>query len=200
MAILSDRMWERHTNPWSGWTRVLIMPVLAYGLYTHNWWVLVGTAIWAVINPMVFPKSDRIDNWMSKGVIGERIYYANNKKFKRDLPTFLNALNIPVFAAFIYYGWRQELVPLILAGLLTMTLKFWFIDRMARLAEDTHVLKKFSLKPVLETRHFSRLNLKRGRVSTVFLSLCVRNVSAGGTYGCGYLRQCMWCLPTTDLK
>lgn len=136
MAMLSEKTWERHANPWSGWTRVLSMPALAIGLYMHNFWILGITVVWLIINPMLFPKPRSVDNWMSKGVLGERLYYKDGKKFKKDLPTLLNVLNIPAFAAFVYFGWQHELMSMLLAGLLVMTIKFWFIDRMAQLAES----------------------------------------------------------------
>lgn len=137
MAILSEKTWERHANPWSGWSRVAIMPVLAAGLYLHNVWILGAVVVWAVINPFIFPKPNSTNNWMSKGVLGEQLYFKDGKKLRRDLPTLLNLINIPVFISFLYFGWQQELVPLILSGLLTMTIKFWFIDRMALLAEKS---------------------------------------------------------------
>lgn len=135
MAILSEHTWERHANPWSGWTRVLSMPALAIGLYLHNFWVLGGVIVWLIVNPMLFTKPKSVDNWMSKGVLGERLYYSDGKKFKKDLPTLLNVLNIPTFAAFLYFSWQQEVMAMLLAGLLAMTIKFWFIDRMVRLVD-----------------------------------------------------------------
>jgi len=140
MSILSEKTWERHANPWSGWSRVLSMPLIALGLYVHNFWVLGAAVVWLFINPVVFSKPQSIDNWMSRGVIGEQLYYSDGKKFKRDLPTLLNVLNIPVFILFIYFGWEQQLMAMIFAGLLTMTIKFWFIDRMANLAEQRDTL------------------------------------------------------------
>ncbi|MFA7286812.1 MAG: DUF6653 family protein [Patescibacteria group bacterium] len=136
MSFLSERTWARHANPWSGWTRVLTMPVLAAGLYRHSFLILGAAVVWMVINPMVFSKPKRVNNWMSKGVLGEQRYYREGKKFKRDLPTLLNVINVPVFVSFLYFGWQQEFVPMIQAGLLTMTIKFWFIDRMYRLADE----------------------------------------------------------------
>ena len=136
MAILSEKTWERHANPWSGWTRVLSMPALAIGLYLHNVWILGAVVIWLVVNPMLFPKPKSVDNWMSKGVLGEQLYYKNGKKLKKDLPTLLNILNIPVFVAFLYFSWQQEVTTMVFAGLLTMTIKFWFIDRMSQLAGE----------------------------------------------------------------
>ena len=136
MAILSDKTWERHANPWSGWTRVLSMPALAIGLYLHSFWILGLVVVWLIINPMIFSKPKSVDNWMSKGVLGEKLYFKNGKKLKRDLPTLLNAINVPVFIAFIYFGWQQELLAMILTGLLTMTIKFWFIDKMVVLVNE----------------------------------------------------------------
>lgn len=135
MTILSDKTWERHANPWSGWTRVLSMPALAVRLYFHNLWVLGAVLIWLIINPMVFPKPKTVDNWMSKGVLGEKLYFQDGRKLKKDLPTLLNIINVPVFMAFLYFSWQQAVIPMILAGLLTMVVKFWFIDRMVALVE-----------------------------------------------------------------
>lgn len=133
MAILSEETWERHANPWSGWTRVLSMPALAVGLYLHSFWVLGAVIAWLIINPMLFPKPKNFDNWMSKGVLGEKLYFEDGKKLRKDLPTLLNVINAPVFAAFMYFSWQQELVPTILSGMLAMTIKFWFVDRMVLL-------------------------------------------------------------------
>lgn len=133
MSFLSEKTWERHANPWSGWTRVLTMPVLAFGLYRHNFLILGVAIFWMIINPLVFPKPKSVDNWMSKGVLGEQRYYGEGKKLKRDLPTLLNVINVPVFVAFLYFGWQEEFMSMVLAGLLTMTIKFWFIDRMVHI-------------------------------------------------------------------
>ncbi len=137
MAFLSEKTWERHANPWSGWTRVLSMPLLALGLYLHNFWILGIVLVWLIVNPMLFSKPRNTNNWMSKGVLGEQLYYRDGAKFKKDLPTLLNVLNIPLFVAFLYLSWQQQLVAMILACLLTMTIKFWFIDRMVATYETT---------------------------------------------------------------
>jgi len=111
------------------------MPILGAGLYLHSFWLLALAVIWAAVNPIFFPKPKHVDNWMSKGVLGERLYFKDGKKLRKDLPSLLNLANVPVFAAFIYFGWQRQLVPLVLAGCLTMVIKFWFIDRMAALYE-----------------------------------------------------------------
>ena len=136
MAILSENTWDRHTNPWSGWSRVLSMPGLALGLYLHNFWIIGVVVIWLFINPVLFRKPASVNNWMSKGVMGERIYFKDGKKLKKDLPTLLNVLNVPVFIVFLYFGWQQDLSALVMSGLLVMTIKFWFIDKMVAITDS----------------------------------------------------------------
>ncbi len=136
MAFLPDKVWQRHANPWSGWTRVLTMPLLAAGLYYQNMWILGAAILWLIVNPWIFPKPERTDNWMSKGVLGEQRYFSDGKKFRKDLPTLLNLANVPVFCLFLYFGWQGQAWPMLLAAALSMTLKFWFIDRMARLEDE----------------------------------------------------------------
>lgn len=138
MAFLSDKTWERHANPWSGWTRVVSMPLLMLGLYFQNIWILIGVVLWTIINPMLFPKPKSTQNWMSKGVLGEKLYYKDGKKLKNDLPSLLNLVNVPVFLLFLYFGWQQQLAPMILSGLLTSVIKFWFIDRMVLFYDQHH--------------------------------------------------------------
>jgi hypothetical protein len=137
MAILSEKTWKRHSNPWSGWTRVLTFPLMAVGLYFHNFWILALVVFWAIINPMIFPEPKSIDNWMSKGVLGERLYYQQKKYLKKDLPTLLNVLNLPVALSFLYFAWNQEFLLMVYSGLLSCSLKFWFVDRMVTVYEKS---------------------------------------------------------------
>lgn len=130
MAILKEKTWVRHANPWSGWTRVLLMPMIAFGLYFHSYWILGATIVWGIVNPLIFPKPKQTDNWMSEGVLGEELYFKEGKKLRKDLPTLLNLINIPVFFSFLFFSWQQEVWAMVFSGLLVMVVKFWFIDRM----------------------------------------------------------------------
>lgn len=114
---------------------MLAMPMLALGMYLQDWRILGLTFVWLVVNPWFFPPPKRINNWMSKGVLGEQLYFQEKKFFRADLPTLLNMANIPLFALFIYFAWQQALVEMLLAGVLVMVVKFWFIDRMVALYE-----------------------------------------------------------------
>lgn len=131
-----SRFWDRHSNPWSGWSRVAALPLLGGAVAAHSISLISATILWLGINPVMFapPADDRA--WMTRGVLGERLYFATGPRIRRDLPSLLNSLNVPVFAAFLWFAWNRDAVPAVLAGLLVAVLKFWFLDRMVRLYDD----------------------------------------------------------------
>lgn len=85
---MTDEVWLRHANPWSPWTRLSSMPLLFLSIWSRKWirwWAVVPTlitALWIWTNPRVFPKPKSTNNWMSKAILGERVW--------------LNKKNIPV--------------------------------------------------------------------------------------------------------
>lgn len=137
---MDDAAWERHANPWSGWTRVAISPMLGLALWSRvwiGWWSLIPIATivaWIWINPRIFPRPNSLDNWMSRGVLGERIWLADepgtvanhHHRVIRVLTT-LASLGAVVFIAGLV--WLNPAATL--SGLaITMLGKLWFIDRM----------------------------------------------------------------------
>lgn len=34
---MNDTVWQRHANPWSGWTRVATMPLFAIAAWSRVW-------------------------------------------------------------------------------------------------------------------------------------------------------------------
>jgi hypothetical protein len=107
-----------------------------------GWWSLVPIVIlctWTWLNPRVFPAYNNDNAWMTRGVLGERM--------------FLNRRNIPipgnhivaahlltgfagVFLVSAIIGFVLQNFWLALGGwLLAITFKMWFVDRMAWLYE-----------------------------------------------------------------
>lgn len=140
VMAMDDRTWQRHANPWSGWTRVLSMPLFSVAVWSRDWigwWCLVPsllTIVWVWINPRLFPPPASLDNWMSRGVLGERVWLA-------DEPGTIAAHHRPVIRATTWIASLGALVWLIglctfdltatLAGLTASMLgKLWFLDRM----------------------------------------------------------------------
>ena len=144
---MDDASWKRHENPVSGWTRVLILPTLALALWSRvwlGWWSLLpigALIVFTWLNPRLFPPPEDDKAWMTRGVLGERIWLA-----RKQLPIpaehdrvdrmllLVSAIGVAPFAfGLVYYD-----LPWVIVGLvLMMGGKLWFVDRMVWLYEIT---------------------------------------------------------------
>jgi len=144
---MTDATWQRHANPWSGWTRVATMPMLTLAIWSRvwiGWWSLVpivGLLAWVWINPRLFPPPNSLDNWMSRGVLGERIWLAGASQDIADHHrSVIRATTwIAGVGALVWLGGVIGLnTAATLFGLATSMLgKLWFIDRMVWIQRDT---------------------------------------------------------------
>ncbi|WP_135366373.1 DUF6653 family protein [Halosimplex halophilum] len=122
--------WERHANPWSGWSRTLTLPALLYAVYHRRWRLLAATVAFTLFNPVLFPKPDDADAWMTKVVLAERRWRATGD----DLGAlhFLNVGNAAATLYAVYAAARQDTGGATVAGALAMTLKLAFVDALVR--------------------------------------------------------------------
>lgn len=132
MAILSKKTWRKHTNPWSGWTRLASYPLLFAAIWYHNWIALVVVAIWFIVNPFIFPEPKSTDNWMSKSVLGEQIW---TEKVHYDLSQLLNVFNGIFFLIALYASYQNMFWHVFYPVVLSLTFKMWFLDRMVFIYE-----------------------------------------------------------------
>lgn len=143
---MSEETWQRHTNPWSVWTRIIILPIFILILWYQSWlgiWTIILLAIiiiWTWLNPRVFAKPHTTNNWASKAVLGERIWINHNNI---PIPTrhrmMAHLLSLLAFSGlpFLTWGiWQQSLWPTLFGCLLVYSGKLWFLDRMVWLFED----------------------------------------------------------------
>lgn len=143
---MNDRVWLRHANPWSGWTRFAILPLFALAVWSRVWigWgalvPVVALIVWTFTNPRAFPQPADFGSWISRGVLGERLFVdraprrlpAHHRRAARAL-TIVAALGLPPLA----YGLVVFDPFATLLGLaLTMSGKAWFLDRMVWLHAD----------------------------------------------------------------
>ncbi|WP_255196071.1 DUF6653 family protein [Halorarius litoreus] len=130
-TLLPDWVWDRHANPWSGWTRVAVTPVIVYALYQRNWRLLVAAVVWTVVNPVAFPPPNDDSAWMTRGVRAEEAWLAaGNGTVGTSWPNVLNLLNAPATA---YLGWatiRRRPVHAIVATVLVMGFKLLWINEI----------------------------------------------------------------------
>ena len=73
---LFGKMFERHSNQWSAWTRLLSTPLVLVPFWTRSprHAALVGT--WLLLNPIVFPKPKDDSAWATRAMLGEEMWVA----------------------------------------------------------------------------------------------------------------------------
>tara|TARA_Y100000758_G_scaffold177082_1_gene125961 strand:- start:641 stop:1210 length:570 start_codon:yes stop_codon:yes gene_type:complete len=143
---MTDEVWNRHSNPWSVYTRFTVMPIMSVCFWSRDWIGLYFIApvllsfIWVWLNPRLFKPPSKTDNWASMGTFGERIYL--NRKNEcipkhhinacRTLQ-ILSAIGLPLF---LYGVYALDFWVLLLGNLWIMVFKAWFVDRMVWLYLD----------------------------------------------------------------
>jgi hypothetical protein len=140
LMAMNSTVWARHANPWSGWSRVSILPLLAIAAWSRiwiGWWALIpvlAVLAWTWLNPRLFPPPASTDSWMSKGVLGERIWLSHSKDtvLAHHVPV-VRALTITASTGtvLLLVGLAALNLPLAMTGLVvTMLSKLWILDRM----------------------------------------------------------------------
>ncbi|MGB9958281.1 DUF6653 family protein [Haloferax prahovense] len=134
---LRDRLeatfWERHANPWSAGTRILVYPVLMYAVYRRDRRLFLAALAFTAVNPVLFPRPARTDNYLSRIVLAEREWLdAERGTMGLDYPNVLNVLNIPVTAYAFVSAIRRRPVGTLLGTLGVMALKLWWVDAIVK--------------------------------------------------------------------
>jgi len=144
---MDDDAWARHANPWSVYSRMTTLPLLAFAVWSRvwlGWWALVPCAlalIWIWLNPRVFPKpATRREGWAAHGTSGERLFLADSNDVAEHHRRAVTILTLASLIGVAILTWgvvvldpRRTLWGLTLA----MTAKLWTFDRMVWLYRDT---------------------------------------------------------------
>lgn len=146
MMGMTDEVWERHANPWSVWSRVIILPLITLSIWSRawiGWWFVLPVIlliVWIWINPRIFSKPKSTNNWSSKAVLGERVWLnrkavpipKHHEKFARILSYIPMAGLIPYVHGVVVQNLWEATVGLFLI----VIGKLWFLDRMVWLFEN----------------------------------------------------------------
>jgi hypothetical protein len=119
--------WKRHSNPWSGWTRILTYPLVYVPFWNRSWKQGAAVATWFAANPLIFPAPKDDSSWATRSVLGEELWTA---KRRRDIPMALNTASAVFFAGAIVAAYKRRLWPMLVCAGPSLLLKMWFIDRM----------------------------------------------------------------------
>jgi hypothetical protein len=143
---MDDAAWFRHANPWSVWTRASVLPLVVLAIWSREWlgaWsgvAIAASVLWMWANPRIFRRPKSMDNWASRGVLGERVWLDRDvvpiPKRHRVLPHVLNGVTA-LGTLFVVWGLvRFAVWPTFLGAVLIYCGKLWFLDRMVWLYQD----------------------------------------------------------------
>jgi len=123
-------LWRRHLHPASGWSRVVLGFALPFALWHHAWAWLGVLAVGIATNPFWFPPPKKLDNFMSRAVLGERVWI---ETAGFGAKAGLYAAGAVLFAALAWTLWTRRLAPG--AGLFAAIVAFkaWFLVRVSHL-------------------------------------------------------------------
>jgi len=129
---LEAAFWERHTNPKSGWSRLLLMPALLAAIYYRNWRLAAAAVGYAVVNPVLFSPPEETDAWMSRVVLAERWWTRDHDVLGLRYPNVLNVCNLGATAYAVAAAARKQPVRTVVAGATSMLLKLWYVAALVR--------------------------------------------------------------------
>ena len=97
---MNEETWLRHANPWSGWTRFTVLPLLILAIWSRVWlgWLslfpIAIALLWTWFNPRIFPQPKSTNNWISRGVLGEKVWLNRDNfpvpEHHQKVPNLLN--------------------------------------------------------------------------------------------------------------
>lgn len=129
MKIFSEKIWLRHTNPLSGWTRVIAFFLIPIPVWFQDWYALLVLIVFFAVNPILFPEPKNKNNWMSKSILGEELW-TKKGVIQKDFPTVLNIGNGVFFFIMLYAAYNQLLEIAVFSTILSSVFKLWYLDRM----------------------------------------------------------------------
>ena len=124
---LTKKAWKRHSNPLSGWTRILSYPVVYVPFWNRSWKQGAAVAAWFAVNPFLFPEPESNKSWATRGVLGEELWTVERP---RDLSTLLSAASASSFVVGLVCAYKRQFWPMTLCASAAYLLKLWYIDRM----------------------------------------------------------------------
>ena len=144
--MMDDATWKRHANPWSVWTRVIILPLLTLAIWSRvwiGWWCIIPIIlliIWAFVNPRAFTKPASTTSWASMATFGERVWLNRKqhpvpKHHQRFIPV-LSAMTGLATLPLIYALITNDGIIACFSVILVVGIKLWFLDRMVWLYQD----------------------------------------------------------------
>lgn len=147
MMSMDEKTWLRHANPYSVWTRIItVLPLILFSIWlikpmgTYSLFFIVPVALWTWLNPRMFKKPSRTNNWASKVTFGERIWLNRGENpipnHHANWAIFLSSIAGVGFVIALIGTYQHLYLPAITGAVISWLGKMWFCDRMVWLFED----------------------------------------------------------------
>ncbi|GAB3417051.1 hypothetical protein GCM10027435_15300 [Haloparvum alkalitolerans] len=134
---LGEEFWARHTNPWSGYTRLPMGPVLLLGLFRRDWRMVGLTLLYVAVNPILFPEPETTDAWISRSVLGEQRWLADGHGvFEPSVPGALNVANALAYGYGLYGAYRRDPRVTALGGGVALACKLAYLHVLVRYYDE----------------------------------------------------------------
>lgn len=128
---MKEDTWLKHSNPLSGWTRFAAVPVLMIAVWHRNWLVVAAVSGFIAVNPFLFLPPARSDRWITRAVLGEKIYCSRKKQF--DFSFLLLVLVAVSFALALYGVILRQIHSAVSGTAGVIVFKLWYLDRMVKI-------------------------------------------------------------------
>jgi hypothetical protein len=137
-GVDAETVWGRHSNPKSGWSRLLSWPVFVVALYYRKGWLMVVTVLFLVVNPVLFREPvGEPDDWMYKVVQAEQRWLGDGHRLLGlGYPQVLNTLSVPVMLYGLYAAYKQKPVSTTVFTLASQVLNQWCMKVIVDHYED----------------------------------------------------------------
>jgi len=133
-SLAGRLFWAGHANPGSVWTLIAAFPVLVLGVYRRDRRLLVAVALFAGLNPLVFPPPEDDSAWATRVVRGEQAWLDRGlASSPGDL--LVLALGAPVVLFTLRAALRGRPARTALGTVASLCAMGLFFRRMARLYE-----------------------------------------------------------------
>lgn len=143
---MTDPVWDRHANPWSGLTRLPILPLMALTIHARVWiglWFLAPLALlllWIWANPRIFAAPASTRHWISRAVLGERVWLNSETVPIPDhharAAARLSMLSLAALVPLAWGLWHLDVWATVLGCTVAVMAKLWLLDRMTWLYAD----------------------------------------------------------------
>ncbi|MQA01850.1 MAG: hypothetical protein GEV07_03670 [Streptosporangiales bacterium] len=124
LARLRRLVFERHSNPWSAWSRLLTTPLILVPFWTRRPSHFAAVVGWMTLNAVVFPAPADDSNWATRAMLGEEQWLEAGQL---DRVAAVNAVASVLLTGSVIAAWKHRLVPAaaLTAGMIGLTLYQW---------------------------------------------------------------------------